>query len=83
MSFWRCGALAEVANGRVVRIEGNPDHPLTNGCFCARGYAGTRRHKGALPLRLFCLRFHLQPRPQLSRKLSRKSSSWGKDAPEL
>jgi thiosulfate reductase/polysulfide reductase chain A len=41
MCFWRCGALAEVANGRVVRIEGNPDHPLTNGRLCARGNAGT------------------------------------------
>lgn len=32
---------------------------------------------------LFCLRFYQQPRRQLSRNLSRKSSSWGKDAPEL
>ena len=41
MCFWRCGALAEVANGKVVRIEGNPDHPLTKGRLCARGNAGT------------------------------------------
>ena len=41
MCFWRCGALAEVANGKVVRIEGNPDHPLTQGRLCARGNAGT------------------------------------------
>jgi thiosulfate reductase / polysulfide reductase chain A len=40
MCFWRCGAVAEVANGKVVRIEGNPDHPLTNGRLCARGNAG-------------------------------------------
>jgi thiosulfate reductase/polysulfide reductase chain A len=41
MCFWRCGAVAEVANGKVVRIEGNPNHPLTNGRLCARGNAGT------------------------------------------
>ena len=41
MCFWRCGVLASVAGGRVVRLEGNPDHPLTKGRLCARGNAGT------------------------------------------
>ena len=41
MCFWRCGILAEVADGKVVRITGNPDHPLTQGRLCARGNAGT------------------------------------------
>jgi thiosulfate reductase/polysulfide reductase chain A len=41
MCFWRCGGLAQVADGKVVRIEGNPDHPLTKGRMCARGNAGT------------------------------------------
>ena len=40
MCFWRCGVLAEVADGKVVRLEGNPDHPLTKGRLCARGNAG-------------------------------------------
>jgi thiosulfate reductase/polysulfide reductase chain A len=40
MCFWRCGALAEVKNGKVVRVEGNPEHPLTHGRLCARGNAG-------------------------------------------
>jgi len=40
MCFWRCGILAEVADGKVVRITGNPDHPLTQGRLCARGNAG-------------------------------------------
>ncbi|HVP55547.1 MAG TPA: molybdopterin-dependent oxidoreductase [Candidatus Eisenbacteria bacterium] len=41
MCFWRCGAEAEVSDGKVVRITGNPDHPLTQGRLCARGNAGT------------------------------------------
>jgi thiosulfate reductase/polysulfide reductase chain A len=41
MCFWRCGVLASVAGGKVVRLEGNPDHPLTRGRLCARGNAGT------------------------------------------
>ena len=40
MCFWRCGILAEVADGKVVRIIGNPDHPLTQGRLCGRGNAG-------------------------------------------
>ena len=42
MCFWRCGVLAEVAGGTVVKLQGNPDHPLTKGRLCARGNAGTR-----------------------------------------
>ena len=42
MCFWRCGVLASVAGGKVIRLEGNPDHPLTKGRLCARGNAGTR-----------------------------------------
>lgn len=41
MCFWRCGIIAEVADGKVLRITGNPDHPLTRGRLCARGNAGT------------------------------------------
>ncbi len=40
MCFWRCGVLADVVDGRVVRVEGNPDHPLNRGRLCARGNAG-------------------------------------------
>ncbi|MGZ5380312.1 MAG: molybdopterin-containing oxidoreductase family protein [Thermoanaerobaculia bacterium] len=41
MCFWRCGVLASVAGGKVVRVEGNPDHPQSQGRLCARGNAGT------------------------------------------
>ncbi|HXJ96699.1 MAG TPA: molybdopterin-dependent oxidoreductase [Terriglobia bacterium] len=40
MCFWRCGVLAGVANGKVLKLQGNPDHPLTKGRLCARGNAG-------------------------------------------
>jgi thiosulfate reductase/polysulfide reductase chain A len=41
MCFWRCGVIASVAGGRVVRVEGNPEHPQNQGRLCARGNAGT------------------------------------------
>jgi thiosulfate reductase / polysulfide reductase chain A len=41
MCFWRCGILAEVKDGKVLKIQGNPNHPLTQGKLCARGNAGT------------------------------------------
>jgi thiosulfate reductase/polysulfide reductase chain A len=42
MCFWRCGVRAEVAQGKVLKLEGNPNHPLTRGRLCARGNAGTQ-----------------------------------------
>src|SRR5512137_278344 len=40
MCVWRCGLLAKVENGRVVKLEGNPDHPHSNGNLCPRGQSG-------------------------------------------
>ena len=40
MCVWRCGLLAKVENGRVVKLEGNPDHPHSKGKLCPRGQAG-------------------------------------------
>src|SRR5271155_3966530 len=31
-----CSILAHVENGRVVRIEGDPDHPFTAGFACGK-----------------------------------------------
>lgn len=36
----RCGVFAIRRNGRIVRIEGNPDHPTNLGRPCTRGNAG-------------------------------------------
>ena len=40
MCVWRCGVLARVHDGRVVKLEGNPDHPHSRGKLCARGQSG-------------------------------------------
>jgi thiosulfate reductase/polysulfide reductase chain A len=39
--FWKCGALAHVRDGRVTKLTGNPDHPLSRGRLCPRGLGGT------------------------------------------
>ncbi len=41
MCFWRCGILGNVdKHGKLLKIDGNPIHPLTHGRLCARGNAG-------------------------------------------
>ena len=35
-----CGIIAETRDGRAIKLEGNPDHPLNRGALCARGQAG-------------------------------------------
>lgn len=40
MCFWKCGVIAKVINGRVVKLDGNPYHPASHGKLCARGQGG-------------------------------------------
>jgi anaerobic selenocysteine-containing dehydrogenase len=35
-----CGIVVRVMNGRALKIEGNPEHPLNRGKLCARGQSG-------------------------------------------
>ena len=37
---WRCGLRAKVVNGKVYKLDGNPNHPHSNGMLCPRGQAG-------------------------------------------
>ena len=32
-----CGIVAETRDGRAIKLEGNPNHPLNRGAICARG----------------------------------------------
>jgi anaerobic selenocysteine-containing dehydrogenase len=34
-----CGVLVHVENGRVVRVVGDPDHPMSKGYICSKGVA--------------------------------------------
>ncbi len=34
-----CGVIVETRDGRALKIEGNPDHPVSRGAICARGQA--------------------------------------------
>ena len=40
MCVWRCGVRAKVRDGRVVKLDGNPDHPHSRGKLCPRGQSG-------------------------------------------
>jgi len=42
--FWKCGAIASVRDGRLWKIEGNPDDPLSRGRLCPRGTGGIGAH---------------------------------------
>jgi len=42
--FWKCGAIAYVQDGRLWKIEGNPDDPLSRGRLCPRGTGGVGAH---------------------------------------
>jgi len=39
MCVWNCGIKAHVENGRLLKVEGLPEHPVTKGYICPRGEA--------------------------------------------
>lgn len=41
MCFWKCGITARVEDGRVVKLDGLAEHPLSRGRLCPRGNGGT------------------------------------------
>jgi thiosulfate reductase / polysulfide reductase chain A len=42
--FWKCGAIAHIKDGKLWKLEGNPDDPLSNGRLCPRGTGGVGAH---------------------------------------
>ena len=40
MCVWRCGVIAKIKGGRVVKLDGNPEHPHSRGNLCPRGQSG-------------------------------------------
>ncbi|RLF14049.1 MAG: hypothetical protein DRN06_07700, partial [Thermoprotei archaeon] len=34
-----CGALIHVKDGKAVKVEGDPSHPVSRGYMCAKGLA--------------------------------------------
>src|SRR5512137_3052947 len=43
MDHGGCGMLVHVENGRITKIEGDPDSPLSRGTLCAKGLAQLER----------------------------------------
>ena len=37
-----CGMLAKAIDGRVIKVEGNPGHPISRGHLCVRGQAAVQ-----------------------------------------
>ncbi|MGB9628228.1 MAG: molybdopterin-dependent oxidoreductase [Thermodesulfobacteriota bacterium] len=43
MDHGGCGILVHVENGKIIKIEGDPDSPLNRGTLCAKGVAQIER----------------------------------------
>jgi anaerobic selenocysteine-containing dehydrogenase len=43
MDHGGCGLLIHVEDGKIVRVEGDPDYPLNQGTMCAKGIAQVER----------------------------------------
>ncbi|RPI79984.1 MAG: dimethylsulfide dehydrogenase [Desulfobacteraceae bacterium] len=46
-----CGVIAHVQDGKLIKIEGNPEHPWNQGRLCARALAMTQYVENPLRLR--------------------------------
>ena len=38
-----CGVLAYVKDGKLIKVEGDPDHPINRGTLCVKEYAYPQR----------------------------------------
>ena len=37
-----CGVIAHVKDGKVIKVEGDPDSPISNGTLCSKGLSVTQ-----------------------------------------
>ncbi len=37
-----CGVIAHVQDGKVIKVEGDPDSPISHGTLCSKGLAATQ-----------------------------------------
>jgi formate dehydrogenase major subunit len=51
-----CGQIVEVRDGKIVGIEGDPDHPVNEGSLCSKGAALYQVHHNERRLRK--IRYH-------------------------
>ncbi len=58
-----CGAIVAAANGQVVNLEGDPDHPINQGSLCSKGLSLAQLHTvdGELNSRRLQKVLHRQP----------------------
>lgn len=40
-----CGAIVTVYEDGILKIEGDPDHPINEGCLCSKGQAMAQVHQ--------------------------------------
>jgi formate dehydrogenase major subunit len=39
-----CGQIVSVADGKLINLEGDPDHPINEGALCSKGAAVSQLH---------------------------------------
>ena len=37
-----CGVIAHVQDGKVIKVEGDPDSPISHGTLCSKGLSATQ-----------------------------------------
>ncbi len=60
LCFWKCGVMAYVKDGKLWKVVGHPDDPLSNGRLCPRGTGGVGAHYDPERLRSPLIRKNLR-----------------------
>ena len=49
-----CGLIVRTMQGRALKVEGNPNHPVNKGKTCPRGQVTLRPHGSGSPVHQTC-----------------------------